>query len=128
MKKWAGSCFGRAFDYLHKTHAVLHLCMQGLHLLQKHPGIHEAILRTAEGWSKEEIEAEQRELEKCRSMAASSKAEIDQGYPTLHSQCVISLWGTLEALIEDLLAAWLQNEASRRPLAQVLSVWQLHGG
>ena len=110
MKKWAGSCFDRAFEYLHETHSVLHLCMQGLHLLQKHPAIHEAILRTAEGWSKEEIEAEQRELEKCRSMAASSKVEIDGGYPTLHSQSVISLWGTLEALIEDLLAAWLQNE------------------
>lgn len=110
MQQWEQECFKRAFDFLHKTHEVLHLCMQGLDFVSKHPGIHEALLATMDGESEERIRDEKRTLEACRKMAKSSQDEIDSGFATLHSQSIVALWGTLDALVEDLLTAWIRNE------------------
>ncbi len=38
--------------------------------------------------------------------------EVSSGFPILHSQQVVFLWGAIEAVVEDTLAAWLKNESS----------------
>jgi hypothetical protein len=36
--------------------------------------------------------------------------EVSSGFPVLHSQQVVFLWGAIEAVVEDTLVAWLKNE------------------
>jgi len=38
--------------------------------------------------------------------------EVSSGFPILHSQQVVFLWGAIEAVVEDTVAAWLKNESS----------------
>jgi len=63
-----------------------------------------------DGESEERIADEKRTLDACRQMAKAAQGEIYSGFVTLHSQSIVALWGTLDALVEDLLTAWLRNE------------------
>lgn len=53
-------------------------------------------------------------LEHAKEEAELAQKEIDTGFPLLHAQAVVSLWGSLEAFIRTFLAGWLKNEPSAR--------------
>lgn len=38
-----------------------------------------------------------------------AKSEIEKDFPTLHSQGVVALWGSLEATMLDVVASWILN-------------------
>src|SRR5713226_2746754 len=56
------------------------------------------------------------EIRKSRKEAKESAdlalREVSSGFPILHSQQVVFLWGAIEAVVEDTMAAWLKSESS----------------
>ena len=58
--------------------------------------------------AEESKRAEAREHAKQR--ADLSLREVTGGFPVLHRQQVVFLWGAIEAVVEDTLVAWLKNE------------------
>jgi hypothetical protein len=60
------------------------------------------------------VEAKEREDRKQRAKGNADLAEkeVSAGFPVLHSQQTVFLWGALEGVFEDILVAWLTNEES----------------
>ena len=110
MEGWTKDCFTQALDFLHRTHEILHLCMEGLGWVSKHPVVHEALLASMDGEPAATIEAEKRALDSCQRTAERARREIESHFVTLHSQSIVFLWACLDAFVEDLLAAWLRHE------------------
>lgn len=57
--------------------------------------------------SNDDDEAEH--LEEARHEARIAKREVEQGFPLLHKHAIVVLWSSLEALVRDLVVAWISN-------------------
>lgn len=111
--KWAKLPFERCIEYIHQVDRVLHLCMQGLSHVSTLPALAKALVELDKADGAVPFSPEQqRHLDETNTRAQFAKAEIDDGFPILHSHTVIALWGALEALVSDLAIAWLENEPS----------------
>jgi hypothetical protein len=53
-----------------------------------------------------------KKLEMAEFNAGWSKKQEQSGYPIMHTQSVVSLWGALEVLAEDVAVSWLENTES----------------
>ena len=69
-------------------------------------------------------------LEEAERQAEFAKQELDKGFPLLHAQALISCWTALEVYVENLLAAWLENEPSSLEAEAVkklkVPLWEYH--
>jgi hypothetical protein len=106
-----------------QLHDFYYLTRDGLQQIIEH---HEFIIRGDEriklltvelethGGSPRRDEAEEAQRhddrEQARKRAELALQEVSMGFPVLHSQQVVFLWGAVEAAVEDTLAAWLANE------------------
>ena len=49
--------------------------------------------------------------ERIREASRLAKIQVDEGFPTLHRQVALSLWSSLEWLISNFLANWLDRKS-----------------
>lgn len=109
MQPWARIPFNRGIDYLAETNEVLELCLQGLSHVQTMPGLAEALEGYDSGTPTQVLLPKLQDL---RRRAGLAKAEIERGFPVLHAHASVALWGTLDALVADLVLACLLNDSA----------------
>src|SRR6266403_676254 len=120
---WATEPVQRLLSNVSQIHDFYHLTRDGLQMIIRH---HEFLIRaderidhlTAEvekygervGRKKAEQAKRDETRRHAKEQADLALREVDCGFPVLHSQQVVFLWGVIEAVVEDTLVAWLQNE------------------
>lgn len=106
VSEWAKAPFQRFLDDLERVQQLLHLSISGIAQLRSLPELVEVMLES----TSEELRSTIDELEKARKEAALAQIELDEGFPILHSQAVVTLWTLLEAAVRSFAAVWLENE------------------
>ncbi len=120
---WAREPVQRLLSNVRQIHEFYYLTIDGLRMIIHH---HEFLVRgderikqlTAEveihGGTVDRNEAEEAKRDEARKQAKEradlALREVSSGFPVLHSQQVVFLWGAIEAVVEDTLVAWLKNE------------------
>jgi hypothetical protein len=104
LPEWIRSPFQEFLDHQNSLSRVLHLSMSGIAMLR---GRHQAlkVLAEIDGTVHEraiDLDAAAKEKE-------LAETEVDNGFPLLHEQATVFLWGSLEFLILNVGAAWLRN-------------------
>lgn len=102
-------------DHLDQSVRLLTLSVHGISVLVELPELDDIL---AEGKTDED-EEHKRRREQTREAAALARAEVEQGFPLLHSQAVVSLWSSLEDCIRTFLAKWLANEPGAKQVDAV---------
>ena len=121
VPKWATEAFDSFLDHFDELRDVLHLSIHGISLIRGTPN---TIRVLAEIKRNLDAEDTQQSLKRAQAEAELAQQELDTGFPLLHAQGAISLWGALEALIQTFLAKWLANvpEAMNLKAIQELKV------
>ena len=109
IPEWAKAPLRRALGIFQLIDEVLHLSTHGIAVLQGMPEVVEALAGVREDDEDDEHKTTVQSLAVARREAELAHREVDQGFPLLHGQALLSLCGALEALIRDFLAAWLRN-------------------
>ena len=100
---WATRPFQLFLDGIKVEHEVLQLCITSITKVTKFPSVMDAIhsaLNTPET---------ERDTTATEKMAKLAQRELDSDFKLLHAQATVSLWGSLETLIMDVVAAWIAN-------------------
>ena len=92
--------------------------MRGIASLRGAPGLLEAESVLAEALGDEERPRAE-EMQDARKLAEVAQSELNKGFPLLHSQAMVSLWGSLEDLMRTFLSAWLANEPSAKQVETI---------
>ena len=110
---WATHPFHRFRDHQVELSRILHLSIRGISFLRAMPEALEAleILRPEDHPQAESLRDD---IEESKKEAELAQREVDEGFPLLHSQAVVSLWTSLEDLVRTFLATWLANEPSAK--------------
>lgn len=93
---------------LHQVMDVLHLSMQGISGLQATPRLLET-LSAVHGEASEESE---RRLSSARRAADLAQSEVQNDFPLLHRQAVLSICSIMESLVWDLCVLWVDKHPS----------------
>jgi hypothetical protein len=101
LPEWPNELFQPFLDRQELLSRVLHLSMSGITMLRAPVIAIEALGVNGP--------VEARRLEHAKAEWALAQKEIDSGFPLLHEQVTVSLWGSLESLVHDLVARWLGN-------------------
>lgn len=110
--KWVSPPFDRCLAYVQESDRLLSLCMQGLQNLTTIPRLLEAVAPFDSNLDKASAaEVFQQRLDDTKKRAAFALAEIESGFPALHAHAVVAQWGALDALVSDLVVAWLLNDS-----------------
>lgn len=105
VPSWAIAGFRRFLNYVEESDRILHLSMKGISGLQGIPRLIRAIAKV-----EEDKEPDAQQIERARKEADFAKREIERGFPLLHAYTIVALWGAMEALLEDVLIAWMMND------------------
>ena len=119
LPDWATKPFYEFLDHKRDLAQVLLLSINGISMLR---GRYQAIkvLREIEDEGAETCD----ELKAAAEQKTLAQREVDKGFPLLHEQATVFLWGSLEALIRSFVASWLGNrqEAWQSPDVKKLKV------
>lgn len=118
---WFSEPFHVVLDRLHDIVNLTKLAVGGISAMCAYPQAIE-VLDKYRRWKGELAPDEHMNVEVAGKLAELAGRMIDTGFSLLHEQALISLWGTLEAFVEDLLACWLLREPSAREAEPVRSV------
>ena len=115
--------FGRFRGYSEGIDGLIELTLSGAQRVRMMPELYAVLDSTPVGApigeTAEEI-AESRD--KARALAQLAEREATKDFPLLFSHSLISLWGALEVLVEDVVAVWLQYRPEilmRAPLSDL---------
>lgn len=110
-KQPSRAAFERFLQFIDHIWKLTHLCVDGLHKTTKAPELVKALaeLQCAQE-GREWSDVDKHSVERAEEQATFAKAEADAGFPTLHAHAVVSLWGALEVLCEDLFIARLKED------------------
>lgn len=100
--KWALEPFEYLINEVAYLQEFVYISRRGISVLRAMPQVEKALNKSSEHESKSRLDTER--------MAELAQEELERGFPVLHSQAVVSIWGFLEATITAFLLAWLQNE------------------
>lgn len=104
--KWSTQAFTEFIGYQERLMQVLDLSSLGINMVTTGPKVIAAIAK-AEGTTA--TTGYEDELATAESMAKLALFERNNGFPILHAQFVVSLWGALETLVLDVIADWIVN-------------------
>jgi hypothetical protein len=104
--KWSVQAFKDFMDYQARFRQVLELSRRGIHMATQGPMIIE-VLAKVDGSTEDPNVT--KDLERAQSNADFAQREIDNDFPVLHAQAVVSLWGSLETLVLTVVADWIVN-------------------
>lgn len=123
---WSLQPFKDFIDYVERLNQIMHMSMRGISMLRASPGLIKAVAKaedalsessTAQQIRKAEEEAEdalskpstEQKIEWAEEEAELAKREVDEGFPILHAQATVALWGALENAIRLFITRWLEN-------------------
>lgn len=110
LPEYAMGPLRRFVAFWEECHQLLHLSMKGISMIQAVPKSIEALeMAYAAGYG-DSSEKERLSLSDAKKMAELAKKECGSGFPLLHAQLLVALWGAVEAAIEDMLVGILLNE------------------
>lgn len=112
VPEWALKAFKEFNEHQEYSWKVLQLSKSGLSMATHQPEIIAAIRHGEEVSGRAaSLNSEDfvKELAQSKAQAEFAQAEIDAGFPLLHSQAVIALWGSLETVVLSVLADWIVN-------------------
>jgi hypothetical protein len=124
MPDWAKRTFADFLDDTQALYEVLHLCVQGISVATRMPALVRALRSDPTDYQEGEIAGAARlakltspEIDAAEYRAALAQREVDNGFNTVHSQGVLSLWSALEDLVKTFVARWLAEipETRREP-------------
>lgn len=118
---WAIHPFEDALTWIHETATLRTLAVRGITLVRAIPPLVDA-LEQLHGDEATPPLAQLPDLHQTRQEAELAERELDHNFPLLHSQGVIALWATLEAMHHNLLANWLMHVKGARELAEVRAI------
>ena len=113
---WALDPLERLLNQIQHAAQLLHISMRGISVLIGMPTVFEAIAKAEPPSDGADYRAR---LDRAREEADLAQSEVDLGFPLLHAQATISLWGDLENAVRTFLAAWLTNEPTARNIESV---------
>jgi hypothetical protein len=110
LPEYAMGPLRRFIAFWEECHQLLHLSMRGISMIQAVPKTVEALeMAYAAGYGGSS-DKERLSTSDAKQIAELAKRECDSGFPLLHAQLLVALWGALEAAIEDMLVGMLLNE------------------
>jgi hypothetical protein len=113
---WALDPFERLLDHVEGAAQLLELSMRGISVLRAMP---QALQAIAEAKPPSDAADHQAQLDRAQQQAQLAQSEVDAGFPLLHAQATISLWGDLENALRTFVATWLSNEPTARNIESV---------
>ena len=97
LPEYAMGPLRRFVAFWEECHQLLHLSMKGISMIQAVPKSIEALeMAYAAGYG-DSSEKERLSLCDANKMAELAKKECDSGFPLLHAQLLVALWGAVEA-------------------------------
>lgn len=117
-------------EYIRRVETLgefVHLTMSAIARLRNSPRLVEAMIHAekvlAEVGDKPRSRKDaKRRLALARKEAALAQKEVDQAFPLLHEQAVVSLWSWTEDVLLSLLAGYLRNTPAAMAIDQVRKV------
>ncbi len=120
--KWAqGPCDG-LISYLGEAMNTLRVIIIGLRFLPAQPALMEALDNYHLSLGDESERSSEDRVRRVEETAEFAKAQIEDDFPILHAQGIVSLWSGLEAGVEDLTLTWFQNTEDLRSVAGIEKV------
>lgn len=116
MPEWATQPFHAFLEYCQNLDHILRLSKNGIYTIQVMPKVVEALGKV--DFDEEPTTYEER-LENAKQDAELAQKEVDNGFPLLHAQAVVSIWGCLESQVRAFLANWLAKEPGALLVNQV---------
>ena len=116
--KWATEPFHRFLEEIERLGQVLHLSMRGIAMVRAVPRAVEVLAEVDEADPKE-TEAR---VASAKAEAELAQREVDEGFPVLHAQALVTTWSLLESLVREFVSAWLRHESgalSAGPVAKI---------
>jgi hypothetical protein len=105
---WAEPCFLFA-DYIFEVDDLVTLTKRAVNIVA---GIPQALGIPMTDESDAGKEVKKKNIVSLKNSAQIAEAEIERGFPLLHSHSVMGMWGALEAMIDDLAASWMGHNPS----------------
>jgi hypothetical protein len=103
-REYAFAPLRQCLDSLVTMRRLFDICVQGLDIVAQLPAV------VKSGSSKEQKPGDGLKFDRVLDNAEFSQNERKRGFPLLHSYTLVSVWGALEAGLEDMLVGILLNE------------------
>ncbi len=113
---WATESFKEFIDYVENLEHILRISTKGISMIRGVPKIVEVLAKAIED---EPPTTYEKRIEIANKEAELAQREVENGFPLLYSQAIVSLWGSLENLIHIFLEKWLMNEPEALLVNQV---------
>ena len=113
VPKWAIQPFNRCLNFLKEIDSLLVLSIRGIGGLRGVYALSKAIQEVDTlkcGHEDKKSEITDVKLKDMKIISQLAESETKKGFPVLITHALISLWSTLEILIDDLVVAWLSNK------------------
>jgi hypothetical protein len=109
MPSWARQPFEEFIDFTENVNRVVHLSIAGISMHRAVPDVIKTLAEyDAPKGSSISKDAEER-VKRAEFEAELAAREVQEDFPLLHSQAVVTMWSALESLARNVLAAWLTN-------------------
>jgi hypothetical protein len=105
-RQWATQAFKDFIDHQERLMEVLDLSRRGIYMTTTAPRLIAAVANVEGIMGEPDVT---KKLDNAKSYADFAQREIDNDFPILHSQAVVSLWGALETLTLTVVADWIVN-------------------
>ncbi|MBA7590488.1 hypothetical protein ES708_32610 [subsurface metagenome] len=115
---WALQPFKDSLERLNEAQVILVLAIKGISGIRGIPKIIKVLAEVESETGKLDDEDTKR-LKLAKEEADLAQREVDKGFPLLHAQALISLWGILESLVHTFLANWLTHESTAKEIEVV---------
>lgn len=116
VPKWVTTRFREFLAAQEELDRLLHLSMRSIAALRGLPAFAVA-LADVEGTTLDPDN--QQRVAALTKDAELAAREVDNGFPLLHAQAAVTIWGSLEYLVSDFVASWLANQPSAVQVEQV---------
>ena len=118
---WALQPFKDSLERLNEAQVILVLAIKGISGIRGIPELFKVVAKIRSKTGKLEDEDIQK-LKLAKEEADLAQREVDKGFPLLHAQALISLWGILESLVHTFLANWLTHESTAKEIEVVKKI------
>jgi hypothetical protein len=125
LPQWACGPVDQFLESARRSNDFYHLTVHGLRVIIHYDNRVDVLTAELEKYDNEdglgtrERNSEDESRKAASKIAEQAKKEVNEGFPILHQQQIVSCWGSLESLIEDLLVAFLANEPTVMKCEQV---------
>ena len=104
--EWATQPFQDFLDFIKRLLEVVELSTTGISILRGMPRLVEVLASVKEV---HDTPVAKGKLDRARRQAELAEREASTGFPLIHAQATVSLWGALEDLLRTFVASWLQH-------------------